>query len=177
VHSFGPRTGDDDLAALRALVGRFRRPRVIEIGSWLGRTALAMRRMGAEQVHCIDTWLGTQDPADETFALGQEHGHTGVLRAFCDNVGEDLGVGIFPYVGTSAFWAERWPWEADLIFIDAEHSYDAALADIRAWAPRVRPGGVLCGHDYQAAWPGVIRAVEETGAFTIAGGSVWFRVL
>jgi hypothetical protein len=37
----------------------------------------------------------------------------------------------------------------DLIFVDADHSYDGCLADCRAWWPKVKPGGGWLGwHDY-----------------------------
>ena len=35
----------------------------------------------------------------------------------------------------------------DLIFIDADHSYDRAREDIALWKPKVGRGGILCGHD------------------------------
>jgi hypothetical protein len=35
----------------------------------------------------------------------------------------------------------------DFVFIDADHREAAVLEDIRAWHPKVRAGGVLCGHD------------------------------
>jgi predicted O-methyltransferase YrrM len=34
-----------------------------------------------------------------------------------------------------------------MVFIDGGHSLSAALADFRAWAPRVLPGGILAIHD------------------------------
>ena len=37
----------------------------------------------------------------------------------------------------------------DLVFIDGDHSYDAVTEDIKAWLPKVRNGGILCGHDYE----------------------------
>ena len=48
----------------------------------------------------------------------------------------------------------------DFVFIDANHSYDAVKNDIIAWAPKVRSGGVLCGHDYNS-FPGVQKAVDD----------------
>lgn len=50
----------------------------------------------------------------------------------------------------------------DFVFIDADHSYAAVAADIDAWLPKVRKGGIIAGHDY-CEWPGfgVIQAVTE----------------
>ena len=36
----------------------------------------------------------------------------------------------------------------DFVWIDADHSYDGVCADIAAWLPKVKPGGVIAGHDY-----------------------------
>lgn len=52
----------------------------------------------------------------------------------------------------------------DLIFIDADHSYEAVKDDIMSWWPLVDNGGVLCGHDYDPkgeSWPGVHKAIHE----------------
>lgn len=37
----------------------------------------------------------------------------------------------------------------DLVFIDADHSYEGATKDINAWYSKVRSGGIICGHDYE----------------------------
>lgn len=56
--------------------------------------------------------------------------------------------------------------ELDFVFIDADHTYGACRADIAAWAPKLKPGGLLCGHDYDrpdlpnVRW-GVKQAVDE----------------
>ncbi len=50
----------------------------------------------------------------------------------------------------------------DLIFIDALHDYDSVKVDIERWLPKVRKGGIICGHDYgKEVCPGVVRAVHD----------------
>ena len=53
----------------------------------------------------------------------------------------------------------------DFVYIDARHDYEAVLSDLATWIDKVRPGGVLCGHDYVDADEdtgfGVKRAVDE----------------
>jgi hypothetical protein len=36
----------------------------------------------------------------------------------------------------------------DLIFIDADHTYPGISRDLVDWWPKVKKGGVFCGHDY-----------------------------
>lgn len=38
--------------------------------------------------------------------------------------------------------------EFDFVYLDANHSRAAVLADLRAWTPKVRSGGMVAGHDY-----------------------------
>lgn len=70
----------------------------------------------------------------------------------------------------------------DFAFIDADHSYSGCRRDLEAWAPKVKPGGLLCGHDYRAPdfplWE-VHRAVDEFAAargLTVETGDddTWF---
>jgi hypothetical protein len=51
--------------------------------------------------------------------------------------------------------------ELDFVYIDAAHNYKNAVADIDAWWPLVKPGGIIGGHDFHHTWPGVVRAVTE----------------
>jgi predicted O-methyltransferase YrrM len=71
----------------------------------------------------------------------------------------------------------------DFIFIDGDHSYDACKADIGAWAPLVKRGGVIAFHDFGSRADGVTRAIfEETkaGRFAeivgVAGTIIAFRM-
>lgn len=56
----------------------------------------------------------------------------------------------------------------DFVYIDADHIYEAVKADLAAWIPKVRKGGIVSGHDYFDGKYlgidfGVKRAVDELG--------------
>ena len=36
----------------------------------------------------------------------------------------------------------------DFCYIDASHKYVQVKNDIKCWSPKIRKGGILCGHDY-----------------------------
>lgn len=64
----------------------------------------------------------------------------------------------------------------DFVFIDADHRYTGVKADIKAWAPKVKEGGIISGHDLDyPRCPGVRKAVEEAFAdFEVTGiNYVW----
>jgi hypothetical protein len=47
----------------------------------------------------------------------------------------------------------------DFVFVDADHGYEGCLRDIKAWAPKVKKGGRVIGHDIH--FPSVKQAVTE----------------
>lgn len=50
---------------------------------------------------------------------------------------------------TSLEGAERIsPHSLDFVFIDARHDHDSVVEDLEAWFDKVRPGGIISGHDY-----------------------------
>lgn len=95
------------------------------------------------------------------------------------------------YFGSRAQWvysnsieaASKLPDKAfDFVFIDAEHTYDCVTADIKAWLPKVREGGMLSGHDFNMEQ--VKKAVLEQAVildkdvFHINGlADVWYILL
>ena len=53
--------------------------------------------------------------------------------------------------------------ELDFVFIDGDHSFAGVMRDLVAWWPKVRPGGLISGHDIDNdAFPGfaVRQAIE-----------------
>ena len=49
----------------------------------------------------------------------------------------------------------------DFVYIDGDHSYESIQQDLYYWYNKVKPGGIIGGHDYVDVWPGVIRAVDD----------------
>jgi hypothetical protein len=49
----------------------------------------------------------------------------------------------------------------DFVFLDDDHSAGHVSRELAAWWPKIRPGGVLAGHDYD--WPSVKQAVNRWG--------------
>jgi hypothetical protein len=48
----------------------------------------------------------------------------------------------------------------DVLFVDAGHSREAVLNDLKAWYPKMKNNSIMAGHDY-TAWDGVNQAVTE----------------
>lgn len=65
----------------------------------------------------------------------------------------------------------------DCVFIDADHSYEGVARDIRAWLPKVKPGGWIGGHDYDHPDQGEVkRAVDEIfDSVELDGNRTWWR--
>lgn len=62
----------------------------------------------------------------------------------------------------ATYWEDE---SIDVLLVDADHSYEAVRADIEAWWPKVRKGGIVFFHDYekkQIEDNGVEEAVEES---------------
>lgn len=51
------------------------------------------------------------------------------------------------------------PNELDFVYIDANHTFKGVQADLEAWFPKIRVGGVFGGHDFSVDFQSVIRAV------------------
>ena len=153
--------------------GGFRQSRYLEVGSFVGTTARLAADAGFRQITCIDTWEGGTDPKDWINGLYAVEGDR-IYETFKANT---TGLPVTAIKDTSYNAATTFGDESqDMIFLDADHSYEAIKQDIEAWYPKVIPGGVLCGHDYgMETYPGVEKAVRESfpGWDIFVYGRVW----
>jgi len=126
----------------------------VEVGTWVGGKAIALA-LGGPRVIAVDTFQAsdgqTGSPALERLQrfLQRTDVLTETLQEFCRNVAR-AGVGdrVVGLVGSSPQVAEFFPpLSCDLVFLDGDHSREAVHADLDAWGPRVKRGGILCGHD------------------------------
>lgn len=123
----------------------------------------------------VDLWApipGDRGPGTETYEAWQ---HEKYYENFRQKVAKDFPDRVMILRMHTLEAAERVPdGSLDFVFVDAGHDYSSALADIKAWTPKVRKGGMVIGHDYN--WPSVRKAVEETGPVDFAlTDNVWLR--
>jgi hypothetical protein len=67
----------------------------------------------------------------------------------------------------------------DSVYIDGNHHYAECKADIEGWLELVKPGGLICGHDYFPNSPGVVDAVNEVfkGEHTLIDNTrLWYFI-
>lgn len=138
------------------------RPKVcVELGTWLGASAIpvarSIRRWGGT-VTCVDTWAGDVHPPTATRPSAPW-----MLLSCARNI-LDAGVGanvrLIPATTVEA--AAAWTVPIDYLYIDADHSYFGVRADLHEWVQHVTPGGLILGDDYGSAlFPGVRRAWDD----------------
>lgn len=143
---------------------------IVEIGSWKGRSASHMAVMIANgnkavEFDCVDTWQGS-DIVGENDDLDLKRNR--LYNVFVNNMKPVEGYYTAKRM-TSVEAARTYRYHSlDFVFIDAAHDYDSVRADILAWKDKVRPGGILAGHDYQ--FDDVSKAVSEiVGPVTVTG--------
>jgi Methyltransferase domain len=57
-------------------------------------------------------------------------------------------------VAAAAWFDDR---SLDFVYLDGDHSLAGCTRDIAAWAPKVKVGGILAGHDYYDKEPFMVR--------------------
>jgi predicted O-methyltransferase YrrM len=124
--------------------------RVVEIGVYEGSSALALcNALGADvELHLVDPFGRHPD------ALPSGWGATEwATRRVVDRAVRRRGGGaprVHWHVLLSVELASRWSGEADLVFIDGDHSEDGCELDWSCWRPFIPIGGHVVFHDARA---------------------------
>lgn len=136
-----------DLCASRQLTAI-----AVEIGVHRGEFAAAMlHRCPFERYFCVDHYLPYSDMPNDR-VLDRALAHSALAR-----------------YGDRVYWQEIDAIEAlslaedsslDFVYIDGCHAHWAVDAEIRLAWTKIRPGGILAGHDYHPELMGVVMAVR-----------------
>jgi len=146
-----PRTGTrDDLANL---FSRWGLNEGVEVGTYKAEYACTLLKANPNlHLTCVDPWKAyggvTQDREDLFYALA--------LRRM-----DGLNVTVIrkPSLEAVDSFADD---SLDFVYIDGDHSFDAAVQDIIRWSAKVRAGGLILVHDYCVNQIGadVVKAVD-----------------
>jgi predicted O-methyltransferase YrrM len=124
---------------------------IVEVGSYAGQSAafLAVELLNRDTKATLDLvdWF-QQVP----------------VATVCQNLAPLAGRGIIGQLLQAYSWDGAKAYQdgiLDAVFIDASHLYVDVAKDIDAWLPKVKPGGIIAGHDFTLEFPGVIQAVTE----------------
>lgn len=149
-------------------------PVIAEVGVWKGDSVCHLAsRLPHATVYAVDLWENTYRYRHLPKLQSQV---PTVYESFASNVARWGVKNIKPVQGISWEVADSFEDESfDFVYIDADHSYEAVVKDIRAWLPKVKRGGFLAGHDYDnPKHPGVKTAVDELlGQIQTFDGWVW----
>jgi hypothetical protein len=97
--------------------------------------------------YLVDFWRSLSNYKDLANVNNQQHME--LMFAARNNVAKfeaRTKIYFFPMLTSDA--AEFIPSQIDFIYVDARHDYCGVSEDIQVWWPKIRPGGVMAGHDY-----------------------------
>jgi predicted O-methyltransferase YrrM len=98
-----------------------------------------------------------------------------IKKFYNSTIKEKYGDRLVAIQGSSYVVADTLPDNfADIVFIDADHSYEAVKKDITKYTPKLKSGGLLTGHDID--YPGVNKAVNEIiKNYDVGPNFVWIK--
>ena len=107
----------------------------------------------------VDQWLRLEDTGEEGFETYARHDmehYAAYVAAHAEIYDDRCEVIRAPSVDAAGLVPAA---SLDFVFIDACHTEAAIRADIAAWAPKIKPAGYVCGHDWQR--PEVRLVIDE----------------
>lgn len=162
----GMATPKCDLDELSRIVQEVKPKLAVEIGSWVGESALAICKSLPEdgRLICVDHFQGS--PHDGSGRMAARNGSQAVKEAFLKNTEVYRESGqlelwdMSDAKAKSQFCLDSLP-PIDFLYLDADHEYEFVKRQIVDWSKFMSPEGVIAGHDYNNLFPGVMRAASE----------------
>lgn len=110
------------------------------------------------KVHAID-WFRGSEKTNLDFA-GR---YFNVRKIFEENVGQFSQSRFINLIEAKSLDAAGSFEDAslDVVFLDGDHRYDFIRADIEAWLPKLKPNGIMCGHDCEIILKNGIDTLQE----------------
>lgn len=151
---------------------------IVELGGGLGRSAAAFGYACKNKKHTVICTVDLFDSGSfsQRLPFNQwEAWRDNITKAmekaktpfYIDAKNQDGGGIFFQSIQVNSQHDPFWQGSGiDLLFIDADHDYESVLADIKAWSPYVKRGGLMVFHDYHRGdykdvFHGVVKAVNE----------------
>jgi len=118
----------------------------VEIGVWTGRYAKFLcSKIRGLKLSCIDPWISY----DEYVEYHDEAGQI-ILNEALEKAKGRLAPFNCEFIRKYSMDAVKdfKDESLDFVFIDGNHSFQYVINDIAEWSKKVRPGGIVAGHDY-----------------------------
>ena len=125
----------------------------VELGAYKGKSTSFIvteinNRNRNIKFHTIDTFEGDSGSNDEQeIEAYRKVNVSKMFDEFSENtkhLKEHFNVIVGKSDESSKFFEDN---SVDVIFIDAGHSYDAVIRDIKSWLPKIKAGGIMSAHD------------------------------
>ena len=145
----------------KKIVQKFPYGNFVEVGTWYGKSAAFMTveiiNSGKNiKFYCVDEWTGAVEYSPNTLTEQSEDFYNEFL-----NNSKSVDGKFIPIRSRSDIAAYKFEDASlDFVFIDASHDYESVKADIKAWYPKIKKGGIISGHDY-LGFNGAVKAVDE----------------
>ena len=120
----------------------------VEVGCWKGRSVLSMvdyliKYKKKIEFFCVDHFEGSAEHQGDACILNST-----LYQEYCKNIEP-----YKEYIQTMKMSSEEASLQfeynsVDLVYIDASHDYENVSKDIDMWSKKVKPGGIISGHDW-----------------------------
>lgn len=133
----------------------------VEVGVWRGDFADPFyKRWGGRRMYLVDPWekLPDSEYADVRNRDFDPNDYHHVLRRLHREISSERVV-LLRMKSKDAL-DEFEDGTLDFVYVDANHSKEYVSEDLRGWWGKLKPGGILAGHDlFSIGHPGVTEAV------------------